>query len=73
MHVTTLAFFSIESLEVKVFLHALLEVFEISYAAGKYLVYHKWSLESGESNAISFVYWECDNQMLYEKMRKRYN
>ena len=38
MHVTTLAFFSIECLEVKVFLPACLEVFEISYAAGKYLV-----------------------------------
>ena len=37
------------------------------------IIYHKWSLESGESNAISFVYWECDNRMLYEKMRKRYN
>ena len=34
MHVTTLALFSIESLEVKVFLPACLEVFEISYAAG---------------------------------------
>ena len=38
MHVTKLAFFSIECLEVKVFLPAYLEVFEISYAAGKYLV-----------------------------------
>ena len=46
---------------------------KVSCVAGKYLVYHKWSLESGESNAISFVYWECDNRMLYEKMRKRYN
>ena len=51
--VTLSAFFSIDCLEVIVIL---LACFEISYAAGKYLVDHKRSLESGESNAIGFVY-----------------
>ena len=46
-------FFSIDGLEVKVFL---LACFEISYAAGKYLVDLRRSLESGESSAIGFVY-----------------
>ena len=48
-HVTLSAFFSIDGLEVKVFL---LACFEISYAAGKYFVDHKRSLESGESSTI---------------------
>ena len=37
---------------------SVLACFGISYAAGKYLVDHKRSLESGESSAIGFVYWE---------------
>ena len=56
MHVSTLAFFSIECLEVKVFLPACLEVFEISYAADTLTMIYAHNANNCEKKSPEFLH-----------------